>query len=91
MITLQTSKPNWAERRSLLASFTSTENFFDPEGFDHSVYTRYLVEGIRTGAADLDSDGWISVDELHEYASNRVQVAGSSREARVLSRRGREI
>ncbi len=63
------------ERRSLLASFTSTENFFDPEGFDHSVYTRYLVEGIRTGAADLDSDGWISVDELHEYASNKVQVA----------------
>jgi formylglycine-generating enzyme required for sulfatase activity len=38
-----------------------------------SIYTRYLVEGIETGAADLDDDGWISVDELHEYASKKVK------------------
>ncbi|GGA02911.1 caspase family protein [Okeania sp. KiyG1] len=38
-----------------------------------SVYTRYLVEGIETGAADKDRDGWISVDELHEYAKQKVQ------------------
>jgi uncharacterized caspase-like protein len=61
--------------RAILASFTSSQNSFEPEGLDHSVYTRYLVEGIKTGAADLDSDGWISVDELHEYASNKVQAA----------------
>ena len=62
------------EGRAILASFTSTLNSFDSEDYDHSVYTRYLVEGMRTGAADLDGDGWISVDELHEYASNRVQA-----------------
>ncbi len=60
--------------RAILASFASPLNSFDSEDYDHSVYTRYLVEGIRTGAADLDGDGWISVDELHEYASNRVQA-----------------
>ena len=64
-----------SERQTILASFTSSQNSFDQEGLDHSVYTRYLVEGIKTGAADLDSDGWISVDELHEYASNKVQAA----------------
>jgi formylglycine-generating enzyme required for sulfatase activity len=40
-----------------------------------SIYTRYLVEGIETGAADLDNDGFIGVEELHEYASKRVQEA----------------
>ena len=63
------------EGRVILTSVTSSQNSFEAEGFDSSVYTRYLVEGIRTGAADLDSDGWILVDELHEYASNKVQVA----------------
>jgi hypothetical protein len=40
-----------------------------------SIYTRYLVEGLTTGAADLDKDGMISVDELHQYAANKVKVA----------------
>ncbi|NEQ26981.1 MAG: sulfatase-modifying factor protein, partial [Microcoleus sp. SIO2G3] len=43
-----------------------------------SVYTRYLVEGIETGAADVDSDGWIAIEELHDYASGRVKQAAPS-------------
>ncbi len=61
------------EGRAILTSFTAIQNSFNCEGFNRSVYTRYLVEGIRTGAADLDSNGLISVDELHQYASNKVQ------------------
>ena len=34
-----------------------------------------MVEDIETGAADKDTDGWISIDELHEYASTKVQEA----------------
>jgi hypothetical protein len=62
------------EGRAILTSFTSTQNFFKSKDFGTSIYTRYLVEGLRTGVADGDSDGWIAVDELHEYASNKVQV-----------------
>jgi formylglycine-generating enzyme required for sulfatase activity len=40
-----------------------------------SIYTHYLVEGLTTGAADLDKDGMISVDELHEYAAKKVKIA----------------
>lgn len=40
-----------------------------------SIYTRYLVEGIEKGAADSDGDGWIAVEELHEYASKRTKEA----------------
>lgn len=60
--------------RVIVASITPSLNSCEVEEFNHSVYTRYFVEGIKTGAADLDSDGWISVDELHEYASGKVQL-----------------
>lgn len=40
-----------------------------------SIYTHYLVEGLETGAADRNNDGAISLDELHEYATVRVQIA----------------
>jgi hypothetical protein len=59
--------------RAILTSSTSTQFSFEQQGSSLSVYTRYLVEGIKTGAADTDGDGCISIDELHEYASNKVQ------------------
>ncbi len=60
--------------RAILASFSTIEGFSLREE-SASVYTRYLVEGIETGAADRDEDGWIAVDELHEYAARKVREA----------------
>jgi len=37
-----------------------------------SVFTRFLVEGLVTGDADLDGDGNISLDELYSYVYDRV-------------------
>ncbi|MGB3636959.1 MAG: caspase family protein [Rivularia sp. (in: cyanobacteria)] len=59
--------------RAILTSSTSTQYSFEQQGSELSVYTSYLVEGIKTGAADTDGDGCISIDELHEYASNKVE------------------
>ncbi|AKG20671.1 caspase, EACC1-associated type [Calothrix sp. 336/3] len=59
--------------RAILTSSTSTQHSYEVEGY--GVYTRYLVEGIEKGAADRDGDGWISIDELHEYASLKVHEA----------------
>ena len=66
--------------RAILTSSTSTEYSFGSATPGHedeglSIYTRYLVEGIEKGAADTDGDGWIAVEELHEYAANRVKDA----------------
>ncbi len=58
-----------AEGGVVLTSSRSLENSFEQKGSDLSIYTRYLVEGIRTGAADRDGDGAVSVDELHQFAS----------------------
>ncbi|MBW4596643.1 MAG: ABC transporter substrate-binding protein [Brasilonema angustatum HA4187-MV1] len=61
------------EGRAVLTSSTSTQYSFEQQGADISTYTRYIVEGLGTGVADRDQDGWISVDELHEYAKQKVQ------------------
>ena len=37
-----------------------------------SVFTRFLVEGIRSGNADLDGDGEVALDELYSYVHDRV-------------------
>jgi len=61
------------EGRAVLTSSTSTQYSFEQQGTDISTYTRYIVEGLETGVADGDQNGWISVDELHEYAAKKVQ------------------
>jgi len=37
-----------------------------------SVFTRYLVAGLRDGSADLNNDGHITLDELYSYVHDRV-------------------
>jgi hypothetical protein len=59
--------------RAIFTSSNSTEYSFQHEGFELSVYTHFFVEGLETGSADLDSDGLISVDELHTYISDKVK------------------
>ena len=44
-------------------------HFYDVEP---SLFTTALVEGLRTGEADRDLDGWISLDELYNYIHEAV-------------------
>jgi molecular chaperone DnaK len=37
-----------------------------------SVFTKAIVEGLRTGSADMDGDGLISIDELYDFVHQRV-------------------
>lgn len=37
-----------------------------------SVFTSALARGLRTGAADLDQDGWISVEDAYGHAYQQV-------------------
>jgi hypothetical protein len=38
-----------------------------------SVFTSALVEGLTTGDADQDEDGWVSLDELYNYVFDKVR------------------
>jgi hypothetical protein len=73
------------EGRVVLTSSTSTQYSFAQEGSELSLYTRFLVEGIETGAADLDEDEVISADELHEYASIKVQKAAPAMQPEIYT------
>ena len=67
------SKQLGGEGRAVLTSSSSTQYSFEQDGEELSLYTRFLIEGIKTGEADLDEDDVISIDELHEYARRKVQ------------------
>src|SRR4051794_35872745 len=43
-----------------------------------SVFTGALLAGLRTGAADADADGRITVDEAYDYALRQVRAAGAA-------------
>lgn len=73
------------EGRAVLTSSTATQYSFEQPDSPLSVYTRYIVEGIETGAADEDQDGIISIDELHEYARKKVQEAAPAMKPKIYA------
>jgi hypothetical protein len=62
--------------RAVLTASDATQYSFEGTNVQgagsRSVFTRYLVEAIRTGKADLDADGDITLDELYSYVRERV-------------------
>jgi formylglycine-generating enzyme required for sulfatase activity len=42
-----------------------------------SVFTHHLVQGLRTGEADKDADGLITLDELYDYVYEQVVTQAS--------------
>jgi hypothetical protein len=62
--------------RAVLTASDATSYSFEGDQVsgdgNRSVFTRYLVEAIRSGAADLDEDGDITLDELYSYVHDRV-------------------
>jgi uncharacterized caspase-like protein len=67
--------------RAVLTASKATERSWegDPVGgvTGPSVFTSALVEGLRTGDADTDRDGYISVDDAYAYAYEKVIASGA--------------
>jgi len=62
-------------RRVILTGTTSSQAYLEQTESGTSAYTHYLVEGLRTGIADLNEDGQIGIAEWHEYAATKVRKA----------------
>lgn len=73
-----------SEGRVVLTSSNSTERSFEQQGADLSIYTRYLVEGIETGAGDQNGDGFVSMLELHEYAASKVRETAPKMTPKII-------
>jgi tetratricopeptide (TPR) repeat protein len=63
------------EGRAILTAASATEYAWAKDEFDLSAYTHYLLEGVRTGNANLDSNDWLSMEELHEYVRQKISDA----------------
>ncbi len=77
-----------AEGRVVLTSTSAVDYAFEDKESDMSVYTRYLVEGIETGAADVNGDGFITVDELHKFASGKVKKVSTVMSPDIIALQG---
>ncbi|MCX4826864.1 caspase family protein [Streptomyces sp. NBC_01142] len=42
-----------------------------------SAFTSAIVSGLRTGDADLDGDGWVSVEDLYLHVNDRLLTDGA--------------
>ena len=80
-----------AEGRVVLTSSSSTQYSFEQQNSELSLYTRYLIEGIETGAGDRDEDGNISIRELHDYAASKVQETAPSMNPQLITLKGMGI
>jgi hypothetical protein len=73
---VQTLERFQGKGRAVLTASDATQYAFEGDSLtgagSSSVFTRYLVEAIRSGAADLDEDGDIALDELYSYVRERV-------------------
>jgi hypothetical protein len=69
--------------RIILTAADSTQYAWEgdaiKDGFEGSFFTHYLVEGLRTGEADRDGDGLITIDELYDYVYEHI-VATNARQ-----------
>jgi hypothetical protein len=76
-----------AQGQSILSGSSSTEHMWTGDQLSGegrpSQFTAAIVEGLRTGAADIDGDGLVSVRDLHQYLSQRGADAEYLRTERV--------
>ncbi len=74
-----------AEGRVVLTSTSAVDYSFEEKDADLSIYTRYLVEGIASGAADEDGDGVITVEELHRFAGRKVEATSPAMSPKIIT------
>ncbi|MGJ3251686.1 MAG: caspase, EACC1-associated type [Elainellaceae cyanobacterium] len=80
------------EGRAVLTAATSTQYALEQEGEELSVYTRYLVEGLKTGAAALNDQELIRAGHLHNYVRDKLKTAAAAMSPQIYAaREGREI
>jgi hypothetical protein len=68
--------------RYVLASTRGAELAAD--GVSASPFTRFLVEGLLSDAADVNQDGFVTVDEVYDYLCPRVMEVSRQRPQRAV-------
>jgi molecular chaperone DnaJ len=74
--------------RAILTATNRTEYAWEGERMEAvapqpSRFTGALIDGLRSGAADLDGDGRVTVTELYEYVYERLRREGARQTPRM--------
>lgn len=57
----------------IITASTGIQVAIEKEGDQYGLLTKHIIEGIQYGTADRDNDGYIGLEELYDYVSERVQ------------------
>ena len=77
---LSTSSPNYIEKivsdqgRQVITAGGKGEQVIEKSEWGHSAFTLNLKRGLRDGRADLNSDGYITANELGMFLSEKVTI-----------------
>jgi WD40 repeat protein len=65
---------------AVISSASGVEFAMESSEWKNGVFTYAVLEGIQTGQADLDKNGEITLSELRDYVSKRVQELTAGRQ-----------
>ncbi len=83
----------------IMTASSGLQTSVEKEGDQYGLFTKHLVQGIRSGEADKNEDGQVDMQELYEYVHEKVREEGAQEPMKwdlhvkgrmVVSRSGRE-
>lgn len=57
----------------IISSSTSIQVSQEKKSDKYSIFTKYLIQGIGEGSADINGDGLVSIDELYSYVYEQLK------------------
>lgn len=57
----------------IMTASTAVQVALEKEQEQYSAFTKHIVEGLETEAADVDEDGLITMDELYQYVHEQLR------------------
>lgn len=81
--------------RVILTSSNSVQFSWEGQGVDdesqRSMFTKFIVDGLQSGAADLSGSGTVSADELYEFAYDQLLAIDARQTPQRLARSEGEL
>jgi hypothetical protein len=72
----------------LLTASNGIETAQEKEGGRYGIFTRHVIEGLRSGEADHDGRGYVTMDDLYDYVVRAVRAEGPQRPNREVDGHG---
>ncbi len=57
----------------ILTASTASQTAQEREGDDYGLLTKHIISGVRHGEADVNDDGFVSMDDLYSYVFAKVK------------------